>query len=51
MRTLPASTRPTMLEIFRFINGQADNMRGLFANLLNAGSIEAGTLTVVPVRG
>ena len=27
---------------------QADHMRGLIANLLDAGSIEAGTLTVAP---
>ena len=38
-----------LLQIFRIIDGQADHMRGLIANLLDAGSIEAGTLTVAPV--
>ncbi len=44
----PAASRAEMLEFFRLINGQADHMRGLIANLLDAGSIEAGTLTVAP---
>ena len=37
-----------MLQFFRIIGGQADHMRGLIADLLDAGSIEAGTLTVQP---
>ena len=44
----PAASRAEMLEFFRLINGQANHMRGLIANLLDAGSIEAGTLTVAP---
>ena len=37
-----------MRQFFRIIDGQADRMRRLIANLLDAGSIEAGTLTVAP---
>ena len=44
----PPASRAEMLEFFRLINGQANHMRGLIANLLDAGSIEAGTLTVAP---
>ncbi len=44
----PPASRQEMLEFFRLINGQANHMRRLIANLLDAGSIEAGTLTVVP---
>ena len=44
----PAPTRAEMFQFFRIIDGQADHMRGLIANLLDAGSIEAGTLTVAP---
>ena len=44
----PAPNRPEMRQIFRIIDGQADRMRRLIANLLDAGSIEAGTLTVAP---
>ncbi len=44
----PAASRAEMIEFFRLINGQADHMRGLIANLLDAGSIEAGTLSVAP---
>ena len=44
----PVASRAEMLEFFRLINGQADHMRGLVAYLLDAGSIEAGTLTVAP---
>ena len=46
---VPAPARAEMLQFFRIIDGQADHMRGLIANLLDAGSIEAGTLTVAPV--
>ena len=44
----PAPHPAELLQIFRIIDGQADHMRGLIANLLDAGSIEAGTLTVAP---
>ena len=44
----PAASRAEMVEFFRLINGQANHMRSLVANLLDAGSIEAGTLTVAP---
>ncbi len=44
----PEASRAEMLEFFRLINGQANHMRNLIANLLDAGSIEAGTLTVAP---
>ena len=42
------ASRAEMVEFFRLIDGQANHMRGLIANLLDAGSIEAGTLTVSP---
>ncbi|WP_420636780.1 ATP-binding protein [Candidatus Palauibacter sp.] len=48
---LDAATLPSqaeMMQFFRIIGGQADHMRGLIADLLDAGSIEAGTLTVQP---
>ncbi len=45
---VPAPTRDELLQFFRIIDGQADHMRGLIANRLDAGSIEAGTLTVAP---
>ena len=44
----PPASPAEMLEFFRLINGQANHMRGLIANLLDTGSIEAGTLTVAP---
>ncbi len=44
----PAPHLTELLQIFRIIDDQADHMRGLIANLLDAGSIEAGTLTVAP---
>ena len=44
----PPASPAEMHEFFRLINGQANHMRGLIANLLDAGSIEAGTLTVAP---
>ena len=44
----PVPPRGEMLQFFRIIDKQADHMRGLIANLLDAGSIEAGTLTVAP---
>ena len=48
LQASPAPTRAEMLQFFRIIDGQADQMRRLIANLLEAGSIEAGTLTVAP---
>ena len=36
-----------MLQFFRIINEQSDHMRGLINDLLDAGRIEAGTLSVV----
>ena len=48
LEAAPAASRAEMLEFFRLIDGQANHMRGLVANLLDAGSIEAGTLTVAP---
>ncbi len=46
--TLPVPPSAELLQFFRIIDGQADLMRGLISNLLDAGSIEAGTLTVAP---
>ena len=37
-----------MREFFRIIDGQADHMIGLVADLLDAGRIDAGTLSVAP---
>ena len=44
----PVPPAVEMVQYFRIIDGQADHMRGLIANLLDAGSIEAGTLSVAP---
>ena len=44
----PAPPPAEVLQFLRIIDGQADHMRGLISNLLDAGSIEAGTLTVSP---
>ncbi len=44
----PALPRAEMLQFFRVIDGQADHMLGLIGNLLDAGRIEAGTLSVEP---
>ena len=38
------------LEFLRVIDEQADHMRGLIGDLLDAGQIDAGTLSVVPAR-
>ncbi|WP_419930837.1 ATP-binding protein [Candidatus Poriferisodalis sp.] len=46
--TTPAPPQSELLQFFRIIDEQADHMRGLISNLLDAGSIEAGTLTVTP---
>ena len=40
----PAETR----EFFRIVDDQADRMRGLIADLLDAGRIDTGTLSVSP---
>ena len=45
---VPVPPQAELLQFLRIIDGQADHMRGLIANLLDAGSIEAGTLTVAP---
>ena len=44
----PALDPAEMLQFFRIINEQADQMRGLISDLLDAGRIEAGTLSVAP---
>ena len=44
----PALPRAEMLQFFRIIDAQADHMQGLIGNLLDAGRIEAGTLSVDP---
>ena len=46
--TAPVPPQAELLQFFRIIDGQADHMRRLVANLLDAGSIKAGTLTVAP---
>ena len=42
----PAPSAAEMFQFFRIINEQADHMRGLISDLLDAGCIEAGTLSV-----
>ncbi|MDE0004247.1 MAG: response regulator [Rhodospirillaceae bacterium] len=44
----PALPRAEVLQFFRIVDGQADHMQGLIGNLLDAGRIEAGTLSVDP---
>ncbi len=45
----PPVLDPTELhQFFRVVDQQADHMRGLIADLLDAGRIEAGTLSVAP---
>ena len=45
----PSSLDPAeMLQFFHIIDEQADHMRGLISDLLDAGRIEAGTLSVSP---
>ena len=46
LHSSPAPTKAEMRQFFRIIDGRADHMRRLIANLLDAGSIKAGTLTV-----
>ena len=42
----PALPRAEVDQFFRIVDAQADHMRGLIGNLLDAGRIEAGTLSV-----
>ena len=44
----PALDPAEIAQIFRIINEQADHMRALISNLLDAGRIDAGTLSVDP---
>ena len=44
----PALPRAEMLQFFRIIDSQADHMQSLIGNLLDAGRIEAGMLSVDP---
>ncbi|MCY4399773.1 MAG: response regulator [Gemmatimonadetes bacterium] len=44
----PAPDPAEMLQFFRVIDGQADHMRGLVADLLDHGRIVTGTLSVSP---
>ena len=45
---MPPLPHAEVLQFFRIVDGQADHMQRLIGNLLDAGSIEAGTLTVAP---
>ena len=45
---VPALDPAEMLQYFQIINEQAEHMRGLISDLLDAGRIEAGTLSVAP---
>ena len=44
----PLPDRAEMLQFFRIIDEQADHMRNLISDLLDAGCIDAGTLSVTP---
>ena len=44
----PAPDPAEMLQFFRVIEGQADHMRGLIADLLDHGRLVTGTLSVAP---
>ena len=44
----PALDPAEMLQFFRIIDEQADHMRGLISDLLDAGRIDSGTLSVAP---
>jgi len=44
----PALPQAEVDQYFRIIDTQADHMQGLIGNLLDAGRIEAGTLSVAP---
>ena len=45
----PALPQVEVDQFFRIIDAQADHMQGLIGNLLDAGRIEAGTLSIDPV--
>ena len=45
----PPPDRAEVVQIFRIVNEQADRMRALIADLLDAGRIDAGALSVAPV--
>ena len=44
----PGPNRAELMQFFRVIDEHADHMRGLIADLLDQGRIEAGTLSVSP---
>ena len=44
----PTLPQAEMLQFFRIVDEQADHMQGLIGDLLDAGRIEAGTLSVDP---
>ena len=44
----PALAQAEVQQFFRIVDTQADHMQGLIGNLLDAGRIEAGTLSVTP---
>ena len=46
--SVPLPPQGALVQFFRIIEKQADQMHGLISNLLDAGSIRAGTLTVAP---
>ena len=45
---VPIPPQTELIRFLRIIDAQADHLYGLIANLLDAGRIEAGTLTVAP---
>ena len=47
--TAPAPSREELTQFFRIVENQADHMHKLVGNLLDAGRIDAGTLSVDPV--
>ena len=48
LNALPTPQLAELLQFFRIIDEQADHMRSLISDLLDAGHIETGTLTVSP---
>ena len=44
----PAPSRAELMQFFRIVESQADHMQRLVGNLLDAGRIDAGTLSVDP---
>ncbi len=48
LSVLPAPSLAELIQFFRIIDDQADYMRSLISDLLDAGHIETGTLTVSP---